>query len=66
MIAVREVVTKALEEARNDKVIGKSQEAAVNVTAPAAVVEALAARGTAALAEFFIVAAVSLRLRDGM
>ena len=30
----REVVTKALEDARNEKVIGKSQEAAIALTAP--------------------------------
>ena len=35
VLEVREVVTKALEEARNAKVIGKSQEAAVALTAPA-------------------------------
>ena len=29
MMAVREVVTKALEEARNEKIIGKSQEASL-------------------------------------
>ncbi len=38
MMAVREVVTKALEEARNEKIIGKSQEASLTVTAPAALV----------------------------
>ena len=41
MMAVREVVTKALEEARNEKIIGKSQEASLTVTAPAALVATL-------------------------
>ena len=45
VLAVREVVTKALEDARNDKVDRKEPGGAVNVTAPAAVVEALADRG---------------------
>jgi isoleucyl-tRNA synthetase len=61
---VREVVTKALEEARNAKVIGKSQEAAVAVTAPAEVVATLEARGATALAELFIVASVEVTPGD--
>ncbi len=60
MLSVREDVTKALEEARNAKVIGKSQEAAVSVTAPPDVVAALEARGATALAELFIVASVDV------
>jgi isoleucyl-tRNA synthetase len=58
VLEVREAVTKALEEARNAKTIGKSQEAAVKVTAPPAIVSALEARGSDSLAELFIVAAV--------
>ena len=58
VLAVREVVTKALEEARNAKTIGKSQEAAVSVIAPAATVAVLEQRGSEALAELFIVAQV--------
>jgi isoleucyl-tRNA synthetase len=61
---VRDVVTKALEEARNAKVIGKSQEAAVSVTAPADVVATLQARGATALSELFIVASVDVSLGD--
>jgi isoleucyl-tRNA synthetase len=64
VLAVREAVTKSLEEARNAKVIGKSQEAAVSVTAPADVVAALDARGAVALAELFIVASVETRAGD--
>ena len=64
VLSVREAVTKSLEEARNAKVIGKSQEAAVSVTAPADVVAALDARGAAALAELFIVASVETRVGD--
>jgi isoleucyl-tRNA synthetase len=61
VLEAREVVTKALEEARGAKTIGKSQEAAVALTAPASAMAALEARGPAALAELFIVATVSLR-----
>jgi isoleucyl-tRNA synthetase len=64
VLSVREGVTKALEEARNAKVIGKSQEAAVSVTAPADVVTELEARGSTALAELFIVASVDVKVGD--
>jgi len=60
VLNVREAVTKALEDARNDKVIGKSQEAAVKLTAPAETVAVLEARGLASLAELFIVASVEV------
>ncbi|NTU71746.1 MAG: isoleucine--tRNA ligase [Coriobacteriia bacterium] len=58
VLEAREVVTKALEDARNEKVIGKSQEAAVVLTAPAQDKAVLEARGAGALAELFIVADV--------
>ncbi len=58
VLGVREAVTKALEDARNSKVIGKSQEAAVMLTAPAETVAVLERRGLDALAELFIVASV--------
>ncbi len=61
VLAVREDVTKALEDARNEKRIGKSQEASVVVTAPDDVATVLEARGTVALAELFIVGAVEVR-----
>lgn len=58
--AVRDVVTKALEEARNAGVVGKSQEAHVHIVAPADVVAVLEDRGTDLLAELFITASVSV------
>jgi len=61
VLEARELVTKALEDARNAKVIGKSQEAAVVLTAPAIALAALHGRGAAALAELFIVASVEVR-----
>ncbi|MHB1341107.1 MAG: isoleucine--tRNA ligase [Coriobacteriia bacterium] len=60
VLEARDVVTKALEEARNAGTIGKSQEAKVVVTAPAEKLAVLAARDAGALAEFFIVSAVEL------
>lgn len=58
-LEVRDVVTKALEDARAAKVINKSQEAAVVVTAPQATLDALAAFDTAVFEELFIVSGVS-------
>lgn len=65
VFAAREVVTKALEEARNNKVVGKSQEAAVLLKASAGTVEVLQACGATALEELFIVAEVTLEVTDG-
>jgi isoleucyl-tRNA synthetase len=62
VLEVREVVTKALEEARNGGIIGKSQEAKVVVTAASATVEVLAARGLRELADMFIVSGVELEV----
>jgi len=64
VLEAREVVTKALEDARNAKVTGKSQEAAVTLAAPAAAVPVLQGRGAGALAEFFIVARVDVVAGD--
>ena len=61
VIEARERVTKALEEARNTKVIGKSQEAAIVLTAPSTSMSALHGRGVIVLAELFIVATVEIR-----
>ena len=58
-MAVREVVTKALEDARAAKIIGKSQEAAVAITAPAAVVATASTFDPAVFEELFIVASVA-------
>ncbi len=60
VLEVREEVTKALEDARNDKTVGKSQEARITLSAPAEILAPLEARGTEALAELFIVAGVEL------
>ncbi len=60
VLAVREVVTKSLEDARAEKVIGKSQEARVVVGVPAAELAVLEARTPVALAELFIVSEVEL------
>jgi isoleucyl-tRNA synthetase len=64
VLDVREAVTKALEEARGAKTIGKSQEAEVSVMAPAEIVAVLEQRGSEALAELFIVAQVRLSVAD--
>jgi isoleucyl-tRNA synthetase len=60
VLEVREGVTRALEEARNEKRIGKSQEAAVTITVDDATAEVLEARGVEQLAELLIVAAVAI------
>jgi isoleucyl-tRNA synthetase len=59
ILEVRETVTKALEDARIQKVIGKSQEAVVDVSLPAAMMEAVSRYDAAMFEELFIVSAVS-------
>lgn len=59
VIAVRDVVTKALEDARAEKVINKSQEASVSVTAPKALLEHLSKYDADVFEELFIVSSVS-------
>ena len=56
---VRDIVTKALEDARGAGLVGKSQEAALTITAPDEAVAVLAARP--ALADLFMVGSVSLK-----
>ena len=63
-IAVRAAVTKALEDARNAKLIGKSQEAAVRVGVPAAEM-ALIEQSGVDMAELCIVASAELVACDG-
>ena len=63
-LEVRDVVTKALEDARGAKTINKSQEASVVVTAPQATLDALAAFDTAVFEELFIVSGVSFVAGD--
>ncbi len=63
-LQVRAAVTKAIEQARADGVISTPQQASVVVSAPQAVVDSLASSGVD-LAEFFIVADVSLKATQG-
>jgi isoleucyl-tRNA synthetase len=60
VLEVRDVVTKALEDARNAGTIGKSQEARLEIALPAEQAAVLAERGSSTLAEIFIVSEVSL------
>ncbi|HET6351882.1 MAG TPA: isoleucine--tRNA ligase [Coriobacteriia bacterium] len=60
VMQAREAANAVLETARAEKTIGKSQEAALTIAAPAAMLEVLQARGTEALASLFIVASVEL------
>jgi isoleucyl-tRNA synthetase len=60
VLEVRDAVTKALEEARNAKVVNKSQEAAVTISAPVDTLTAMRERGLESVAEMFIVSAVEL------
>ncbi len=65
LLAVREEVTKALEDARNEKVVGKSQEAALRVSVPAEGLPALKRHeGSGLLEEFFIVSEVAVAAAD--
>jgi len=63
---VREAVTKALEDARDEKVVGKSQEADLALTVDPDTAAILQARGVEALREFFIVSDVSINSQDGL
>jgi isoleucyl-tRNA synthetase len=58
VLEVRDVVTKALEDARNEDVVNKSQEAHVAVTVPAATIAVMDERGLERVAEMFIVSGV--------
>lgn len=59
VLEVREVVMKALELARGEKVINKSQEATVAVTAPKEVLSVLLSYGEGVLEDLFIVSKVT-------
>ena len=61
---IREVVTKALEDARSQKFINKSQEAAVTVTMPAGLYDAVSGFDAAVFEELFIVSGVSLEVGE--
>jgi len=64
VLAVREQVTKALEKARSEKLVGKSQEAAVTIKAPAAMLDSLRAVDSVLLEEAFIVSEVRFEELD--
>ncbi len=64
VMEVREVVTKALEDARAEKLVNKSQEAAVRVTVPADVLEIVNRFDPAVFEELFIVSGVSFEGGD--
>ena len=57
---VRDAVTKSLEDARTEKRVNKSQEAAVTVTVPADKLAVIAGLDDAVLEELFIVSGVKL------
>lgn len=62
VLDVREAVTKALEEAREARILGKSQEAAVIIGAPPGLLAVLSVRGETLLADMFIVSSVRLEV----
>lgn len=64
IIEVRAAVTKELEAARVAKVINKSQEAAITVTAPADLLAQLQSYDQKSLTELFIVSSVSFAEGD--
>jgi isoleucyl-tRNA synthetase len=66
VLGVRDAVTKALEEARERKVVGKSQEAAVTVTVAPIAGTILKQLPAGTLEELFIVAKVDLIFEDGL
>ncbi len=66
VLEARDVVTKALESARDEGVVGKSQEARIVLGAPADTLETLRDRGEEALAALFIVSAVGLEESDSV
>ena len=59
LLEVREVVTKALEEARGAGLVKKSQEAAISVSLPADMLAVASAYDAAVFEELFIVSEVS-------
>ncbi len=59
ILGIREVVTKALEDAREAKAVNKSQEASITVSAPAEVLEVAGRYEEAFFEELFIVSAVT-------
>ena len=64
ILAVRDAVTKAIEDARNSGVFKKSQEADIVISAPADVIEMLSSLPQGSLEELLIVATVELSCAD--
>ena len=64
LLEVRDAVTKAIEEARNAKTVGKSQEAVLKITVSQAVADVLGAYDAADLEELFIVSHVDVVAGD--
>ncbi len=64
VMEARDAVMKAIEEARNDGLFTKSQEAAATIMGNTGLIEALAAHGLDTLAEIFIVSDVELEESD--
>ena len=65
LLDTRDVVTKALEDARNAKLVNKSQEAVLTISAPAAVADVLATFANDDLEELFIVSQVIVEVVEG-
>ncbi len=64
LLEVRESVTKALEQARADKTINKSQEARVALTLPGDLLACVSSFDPSVLEELFIVSGVSIEAGD--
>ncbi|MGI6217651.1 MAG: isoleucine--tRNA ligase, partial [Coriobacteriales bacterium] len=64
VLEARDAVTKALEDARGEGLINKSQEAAVRITAPADIYDRVMAISEDDLKELFIVSEVSVEKGD--
>jgi isoleucyl-tRNA synthetase len=58
LLDVRDELLKVLEKLRNEKIIGKSLEAGINLKSPTPAIQALLKKYQAFLPEFFIVSAV--------
>ena len=64
LLEVRDAVTKAIEEARNAKTVGKSQEAVLKITVSQTVADVLGAYDAIDLEELFIVSHVDVAAGD--
>jgi isoleucyl-tRNA synthetase len=66
VLGVRDAVTKALEDARVEKVVGKSQEARVDVKVAPLAAEVLGALPEGTLEELLIVSKVEVTVQEGL